>query len=1342
MRRKINVFVSSKMIELKAERAAIHALLPRLGGDQLELNPWVFEDSAPASDQTIREIYLNALREAGLYIGIFWNEYGEWTIDEFQRATEWRIPRHIYVKNLDSEKRDPRLQDFLDGQQEVSVGITHKWFSTTEELCAAVKTSIEAWLQGSHIYRAGSLSAVHINDVDSIPDRPRKLIGRDQLFTEIRAELNAGKQVLLQGFAGIGKTALAAAFTANWITEGRDSVLWLRLGSEDISFVFAALARPFGAQNDINKLNGDAQTAAIRHLFHDRKISLLVLDDAWNSETLQQVLKAIPSTLPVLITSRLRFPVESIIEVSELLPSDAVSTLSYYASADFNEDVTAKELCKTLGYHPYALEIAGKNIKVERVTPAELHKQIRVAPDAMKMPYDFAESGRESIAKLLEISLKGLNTKSRDVFLAYGALFAPSATEELLALYLSIPTPLLEIDPNILSQIRTRLQTTEVTEEELRLLGHLTALSMRNIETGEVTGALAQLIERGLVTQINATPESAAFFRIHDLTFSYVRALILDQHRDRALQACLSYMQRHAVLQKDPDVLRRFADNSSAAEDSMRASMNDVNFVALRPEVPNLVGAVDYSFRQEYATELRLLVGLCIPFFDNSGYFDLSVGLLKKAIAVERALGRHKDPLGNQIFLGITYSRMGNHQKAIEEFEQVLVLNQAVGDKDLQATCLSHLAAAYTDLGQPAQAIQHHEQALAINRELNSRYGEGWELSSIGRTYLRLHQEEKAIHCCEQSLSISQNIGDRRMEAAALGNLGIAYRQQGNPEQAISYLQHTLSINRELGDRNGETRTLQSLSNAYEDLGEIAQAEALRSRGIDLAETMGARQVKGRLLLDRASQYFQNHQIQEALECLDQALLISREIHNRHDEGLALDELSTIYYQTDQVDKAVACVREAQIIFRETGNQPKEAEMLNRLGILYGAQKDYPASSHYLEEAIVLRRRLGEKQPLADSLSNLMRAYFALGQSTQAIACGNEAGCLYQEIGQPEGKIQNLAIIGDILCSKVGDIDQAVTYYEKALEVCRETHNAGEEAKQLISLGQCYFALTQVPHAIDCLEQAVKVASETNDVVVKSRAMHGLGDIHFDQQQYDKAVFYYTQARDIYTQIGAMDQSMQLNRRLSAIEREHLTIDERSQPVPDENMMQQAMMLAPLMMISYSMGGEAAVREVLHNAPDAVVTAVIQQLKQMTGQTTKLTKEPRFSPATASKDSNSASAKIREGQQIGDLGLLYAEKGRWPEALDLLETSRRLFAEAGARRLEGAAIGNIASLYVEQGRYKAALDASREAREIFVEIGSTPDIEVTDMNIAKINRIRRNPFLWLLGKLVGRISSK
>lgn len=426
----LDVFISSKMLELKPERDALYALLPTLDYGDIKLHAWVFEEDAPASEQSIRDIYLKSLQNSALYLGLFWNQYGEWTIDEFERATEWGMERHIYVKDVDADNRTPQLTEFLNKHGNVTSGVTAKWFKTTDELCEAVKKTLDKWVAD---YRSGPLgepNAWLYTTTAEIVERAEKLIGREDLITQVSTLLDQNEPVLLHGFSGSGKTALAAE-----LASARTPALWLRVGRNNADALFESLALEFDAHQEIAKQTGEGKIRLMRSILARSNLKLLILDDAWNGQALQAVIRAVPPTLPLLVTSRRIYSLSHIVKIPDLSPDPAVELLGYHAEQPYTANKTAYELCALFGHLAFAVRIAGKVLKAQRWTPQKLFMDIENAPHTLTLPLEFAEPGRENVAKLLETSLNALDDETRSVFFTFGAFFAPALTGEMLRLY-------------------------------------------------------------------------------------------------------------------------------------------------------------------------------------------------------------------------------------------------------------------------------------------------------------------------------------------------------------------------------------------------------------------------------------------------------------------------------------------------------------------------------------------------------------------------------------------------------------------------------------------------------------------------------------------------------------------------------------------------------------------------------------------------------------------------------------------------------------------------------------------------------------------------------------------
>lgn len=127
--------------------------------------------------------------------------------------------------------------------------------------------------------------------------------------------------------------------------------------------------------------------------------------------------------------------------------------------------------------------------------------------------------------------------------------------------------------------------------------------------------------------------------------------------------------------------------------------------------------------------------------------------------------------------LGMTYPNAGAYvldlrlhsRDRICWLDIALAAAQRLGDRKGEANALGNIGNAYADLGETHRAIQFYEQALLILRELDDRRGQGALLGNLGVAYAALGETRRAIQFYEQALLIVREIGDRRGEALHCG---------------------------------------------------------------------------------------------------------------------------------------------------------------------------------------------------------------------------------------------------------------------------------------------------------------------------------------------------------------------------------------------------------------------------------------------------------------------------------------------------------------------------------------------------------------------------------------------
>ncbi len=137
------VFISSSMGEMREERAIITTIIEEEG-----YHPFLYEDDAKARPWNHEETFSQELKASHLYVGVFWKNYGPYTIQEFELAQACGIPRLVFEKRSPSGERDARLQKFLENINAVTNpdGVTIARFSSSSDLRKTFQESFKSFL--------------------------------------------------------------------------------------------------------------------------------------------------------------------------------------------------------------------------------------------------------------------------------------------------------------------------------------------------------------------------------------------------------------------------------------------------------------------------------------------------------------------------------------------------------------------------------------------------------------------------------------------------------------------------------------------------------------------------------------------------------------------------------------------------------------------------------------------------------------------------------------------------------------------------------------------------------------------------------------------------------------------------------------------------------------------------------------------------------------------------------------------------------------------------------------------------------------------------------------------
>ena len=148
-------------------------------------------------------------------------------------------------------------------------------------------------------------------------------VGRETFLEDALNSLHIEQSLLLQGFGGVGKTALATIITMK-LLENLKKALWLEVGDASPEVLFDLVAKRLNVQKEWHQ--AENKTAFIRKQLIKQQIDLVVLDDVWNAYTLSKLKEALPKRTKLLVTSRQRYPGIKRLELGALTVKDAFKT--------------------------------------------------------------------------------------------------------------------------------------------------------------------------------------------------------------------------------------------------------------------------------------------------------------------------------------------------------------------------------------------------------------------------------------------------------------------------------------------------------------------------------------------------------------------------------------------------------------------------------------------------------------------------------------------------------------------------------------------------------------------------------------------------------------------------------------------------------------------------------------------------------------------------------------------------------------------------------------------------------------------------------------------------------
>ena len=650
-------------------------------------------------------------------------------------------------------------------------------------------------------------------DVAGFTGREREL---EQLESLAVARADSAMMIcVIDGTAGIGKTALAVRFAHRVARRFEDGQLYVNLRGFDPrqpplppeealrGFLHGLGVHPGRIPVDIAELEG-----AYRSLVARRRI-LVVLDNAASVDQVRPLLPGAPTCM-VLVTSRSRLGGLAArdgarrITLDVLAPDEATALLSWVVG---RERVTAeRDACDAVtglcGRLPLALRVAAEWAAAHPDSPlSEL--AARLSDEQTRLGVLATEDDESAAVRpVLSSSYRSLAPNAARAF-------------RLLALHAGL---------------------------EFSVLAASALLGVSPEDAGRLLEALTSqhLLQEG----------QPGRYRFHDLLRLYAAERIEDDEapadRADAVRRVLGWYLQTANATDTvliPQRLRPPRETLPGIAPEMAFSARDEAVDWCEAECANIIAAVGQAADGgQYDTAWKLCMSLT-GFFYLRKHWAYQISAYRIGLHAARRAGNEYGETWILINLGVACRELGRFDESLRHFQAALTIARKTGDAWAEGYAQTNIGDTHQAAQRFEDAADHYLRALAIAQEIEQRTGQdpGQDitLTSLANTYRSLSRFDDALHCSRRALNIARENGDRWGEGFGHHSLGDIFRDVGQFSDAIDHLRQGLVIREEIGDQHGQARILQSLGAALRDAGQIDAAHAAWSQAIAIFHDLG-----------------------------------------------------------------------------------------------------------------------------------------------------------------------------------------------------------------------------------------------------------------------------------------------------------------------------------------------------------------------------------------------------------------------------------------------------------------------------------------------------------------------
>lgn len=271
--------------------------------------------------------------------------------------------------------------------------------------------------------------------------------------------------------------------------------------------------------------------------------------------------------------------------------------------------------------------------------------------------------------------------------------------------------------------------------------------------------------------------------------------------------------------------------------------------------------------------------------------------------------------------LGDVETDLGEYEKAVEYYDQSLIMAQTAVDAGLEAGIRAGIASMYEQQGKLTEADPYARQSYALYQRLDDQEGMARSLELLGHIAYGQDDFLTARDFYGQSQTLYQAGDDQWGMTKNLNSLGNVAYQQGDWAAARAYYEQSLAYCYQIGNRRGVSIRLNNLGNLAYVEGNAAAARTLFEQSLALSFEIGDRQGMADTMTALGDVALLVDDLVEAHRRYEHSLAIYRGLEDLSDIAATLSNLGWVSAVEGDAAEASKYCRESLKVSLEAGGE-------------------------------------------------------------------------------------------------------------------------------------------------------------------------------------------------------------------------------------------------------------------------------------------------------------------------------------------------------------------------------------------------------------------------------------